>query len=176
MPLPKTVPLKDGRIATVRSARAEDANAWIENANALGGERVFVMTEQFTRTRAEIQDQFRGANPESVLWLVAEIDGRVVGGADFHRGRWVKNAHTAELGVAVRKEWRGLGLGEALLRAGQEWARGLGVRKLKLAVFATNERALRLYRKLGFVEEGRLRGDVILDGRPVDTLLMALGL
>jgi ribosomal protein S18 acetylase RimI-like enzyme len=86
----------------------------------------------------------------------------------------VKNAHTAQLGVAVRKDARGLGLGTALMKAGIGWARSVGVRKLTLGVFASNDRAVRLYRGLGFVEEGRLRGQVILGGVPVDELLMAL--
>ncbi len=62
------------------------------------------------------------------------------------------------------------------MRAGIEWARDVGVRRLKLGVFETNERALALYRKLGFVEEGRLKGEVVLDGKPVDEILMALTL
>jgi RimJ/RimL family protein N-acetyltransferase len=60
--------------------------------------------------------------------------------------------------------------------AGLAWVRTSGVRKLTLGVFATNEVALRLYRRLGFPEEGRLRGQVILDGVPVDEILMALWL
>ncbi|MDE2046596.1 MAG: GNAT family N-acetyltransferase, partial [Thermoplasmata archaeon] len=51
-----------------------------------------------------------------------------------------------------------------------------GIRKLKLRVFATNQRAQKLYRALGFVEEARLRGEVIIEGRVVDDVLMALWL
>ena len=54
------------------------------------------------------------------------------------------------------KEWRGRGVGSALLGAAIEWARSEGLHKLSLSVFAHNEAAIALYRKLGFVEEGRL--------------------
>jgi RimJ/RimL family protein N-acetyltransferase len=173
MPLPRTFRLKDGGNVVIRSARAEDAEAHIENWNAIGGERVYLMTERFDRPVEEIRKQFREADPVAELWLVAERDGKVVGGANFLRGKWVKSAHTASLGVALRPEHRGLGIGQALVEAGLEWARSVGVRKLKLGVFATNTRAIALYRRLGFEEEGRLKAEAILDGVPVDELLMA---
>lgn len=176
MSAPLTAPLKDGRTAVIRSARPGDAAAWIENVTAVAAEGIYLMTERFTRTLNEIEDQFRAANSENELWLVAEVDGGIVGGADFHRGKWSKNVHTAELGVAVRKEHRGLGIGAALMRTGIRWAKTSGVRKLKLGVFATNEWAIALYRSLGFEEEATLKGEVILEGKPVDEILMALWL
>jgi RimJ/RimL family protein N-acetyltransferase len=176
MPLPTTVSLRDGRTAVIRRARPEDAEAQIANFNAIGAERIYLMSERHPRTVDEVRAQYHDANPRSDLWLVAEVGGEVVGGGNFTRGRWSKNAHTADLGVAIRAEFRGQGLGDALMRSGIEWARSVGIRKLKLGVFATNERAIALYRKLGFVEEARLQGEVVLDGRPVDELLMALWL
>jgi RimJ/RimL family protein N-acetyltransferase len=171
--LPETVLLKDGRSAIVRRARPEDSEAWIAHVNAIGAEGVYIMTEKFTRTVEEIRKQFQEDAPPTTLWLAAEVDGRLVGGANFSRGGPSKNAHTASLGVTVRKEFRGLGLGEAMMQAGIAWARSVGVAKLKLGVFATNTSAIALYHKLGFVEEGRLKNEVILEGRPVDELLMA---
>ena len=49
---------------------------------------------------------------------------------------------------------RGKGLGERLARAaiGRAWAEGL--ERVELEVFASNERAIGLYRKLGFITEG----------------------
>ena len=60
-----------------------------------------------------------------------------------------------EIGMAVAREWRGRGVGSALLTAAIEWARGRGLHKLSLGVFAHNTAAIELYRKFGFVEEGR---------------------
>ncbi len=60
-----------------------------------------------------------------------------------------------ELGMAVDREWRGLGVGSALLAAAIEWARERGLHKLSLTVFAQNAAAIALYDKFGFVEEGR---------------------
>lgn len=170
----QTLLLKDGRTGLVRAAEPRDAEAWIEHINAVGAERVFLFTETFGHSLEEVREQFRTADPAEVLWLAAEVDGRLVGAADFRRGRRPKSAHTATLGLSVRKPYRELGLGEGMLRAGIAWAHREGIRKLRLGVFATNERAISLYRKLGFSEEGRLRAEAIIDGEPVDEILMAL--
>jgi putative acetyltransferase len=60
-----------------------------------------------------------------------------------------------EIGMAVAREWRGRGVGSALLAAAIEWAHDRGLHKLSLGVFAHNSAAIELYRKFGFVEEGR---------------------
>jgi RimJ/RimL family protein N-acetyltransferase len=60
-----------------------------------------------------------------------------------------------EIGMAVAREWRGRGVGGALLAAAVDWARAHGLHKLTLGVFPHNERAIGLYRRFGFVEEGR---------------------
>lgn len=174
--LPTSTRLKDGRYAIIRRAGPEDADAWVANVNAIGAERVFIMTEAFQRSAEEVRKQFTETDPLQELWLAAEVEGALAGGADFRRGTHSKNSHVASLGVAILKRYRGLGLGEAMMRAGIEWARSVGISRLKLGVFASNERALALYRKMGFAEEGRLRGEVVLEGKPVDEILMALAL
>lgn len=60
-----------------------------------------------------------------------------------------------ELGMCVSREWRGRGVGTKLLEAAIEWAGREGLHKLTLSVFPHNEAAIALYRKFGFVEEGR---------------------
>jgi ribosomal protein S18 acetylase RimI-like enzyme len=60
-----------------------------------------------------------------------------------------------ELGMAVVREWRGRGVGSALLEAAIDWSRERGLHKLSLSVFPHNEGAIALYRKYGFDEEGR---------------------
>jgi RimJ/RimL family protein N-acetyltransferase len=60
-----------------------------------------------------------------------------------------------ELGMMVASEWRGQGVGTALVAAAADWARARGLHKLSLGVFPQNAAAIALYRKVGFVEEGR---------------------
>jgi RimJ/RimL family protein N-acetyltransferase len=60
-----------------------------------------------------------------------------------------------EIGMLVAREWRGRGVGSALIAAAIDWAREHGLHKLSLSVFAHNAAAIALYDKFGFVEEGR---------------------
>jgi ribosomal protein S18 acetylase RimI-like enzyme len=57
--------------------------------------------------------------------------------------------------MMVAREWRGRGVGSALVAAAIEWGRENGLHKLTLSVFPHNEAAIGLYRKFGFSEEGR---------------------
>jgi len=83
--------------------------------------------------------------------LVAVVSGAVVGSVHVDASRH----GFGEIGMAVAREWRGRGVGSALLEAAIQWARERGLHKLSLSVFAHNTAAIGLYRKLGFVEEGR---------------------
>jgi len=83
--------------------------------------------------------------------LVAEADGDVVGSIHIDPSRH----GFAEVGMAVARDWRGRGVGSALLAAAIDWASERGLHKLCLSVFPHNEAAKALYRKFGFVEEGR---------------------
>ena len=59
-----------------------------------------------------------------------------------------------EIGMMVASDWRGRGIGSALVAAAIDSARARGLHKLTLSVFPHNEPAIALYEKFGFVEEG----------------------
>lgn len=50
----------------------------------------------------------------------------------------------------------------------------LGLNRVFARVLATNEAALRFWRSLGFVEEGRLRADTWFDDEAVDAFVLSL--
>jgi ribosomal protein S18 acetylase RimI-like enzyme len=83
--------------------------------------------------------------------LVAVSGAEIVGSVHVERSP----PGFGEIGMAVTREWRGRGVGSALLAGAIEWARERGLHKLSLGVFAHNAGAIALYRKFGFVEEGR---------------------
>ena len=105
--------------------------------------------------------------------MVAEIDGRVVGFAGLHV-RDGKRRHSAWLGIAVHDEFAGRGAGrrlmESLLELADHW---IGLVRVDLEASAGNERAIAMYRDLGFVEEGRQRKAYFADGGYEDAVLMA---
>lgn len=80
----------------------------------------------------------------------------------------------ASVGMAVRDDWQGKGVGSALMQAATELAdRWLNLTRLELAVYTDNAPAIHLYEKFGFVREGTLRQYAFRDGVFVDAYAMA---
>ena len=84
----------------------------------------------------------------------------------------------ARLGITVAKDFRGEGIGEELAKTTIEEAKKHldGLQTVILECFATNMAAIRLYRKLGFVEVGRIPGYLKHQGEYVDEVQMVLKL
>lgn len=83
--------------------------------------------------------------------LVALVAGEVVGVISVVESRF----GFGEIGMMVAADWRGRGVGTALVAAAIEWAHARGLHKLTLSVFPHNDAAIALYRKFGFLEEER---------------------
>ena len=113
--------------------------------------------------------------PEGDFLLVACVGDEVVGNAGLHgSGRSPRRAHAMNIGLCVRREWQGRGVGRALMRAILELADNwLNVIRLELTVFADNERAIALYREMGFEPEGTHKAYALRAGHYVDALFMA---
>src|SRR4051812_17672399 len=106
------------------------------------------------------------------LRIVAERQNEVVGYLKLDPGRYESVARTARLQMAVRLDMRGKGIGAELLRHAIAWAEAGALDRIEVFVRENNERVMKLYRRFGFVEEGRLRQRVRLpDGRRVDDIV-----
>ena len=109
-----------------------------------------------------------------VVALVAEVDGLLVGQISLHVEPNPRRKHVAGIGMGVRDDWAGKGVGSALMAAALDLADNwLNLHRIELTVFVDNEAALALYRKFGFVEEGRARDFAFRQGRYVDVFYMA---
>ncbi|MBI4718692.1 MAG: GNAT family N-acetyltransferase [Planctomycetes bacterium] len=175
--LPRPVALKDGRTAVMRLLVEPDAGQVCaffprmheesDFLNYFPGEWSLTVEQE----REFIREHTGRAGAEL---LCVESDERIVALAGAHPPKFRRDAHHTEIGVAVSREFWGLGLGRALVGQLVGWGAHQGLRKMYLRVFDDNHRAIALYRSLGFVEEGRLKGDVLrADGRYSDSIVMA---
>src|SRR6266540_4254665 len=169
---PEIVLLRDGRGATIRPATLDDAQQVQENINSVGAEVVYILVEGVGHDLDAERDWIRQFDGTSSVFFVAEVDGKIVGQADAHPGRAPKETHVGTVGIAIRDGYRDLGLGRALMERLLEWMRDRQFKKACLEVFATNERAIALYKKLGFEVEGVRRRQYRILGEWVDDVLM----
>lgn len=106
--------------------------------------------------------------------LVAEVEGLLVGQIVLHVEPNPRRKHVAGIGMGVRDDWAGKGVGSALMAAALDLADNwLNLHRIELTVFVDNAAALALYRKFGFVEEGRARDYAFRQGRYMDVFHMA---
>src|SRR5438132_6782836 len=103
---------KDGRAGVVRPTRPRDAKACLAIVWEATNERprtLMTSPEEFWSPR-QWRKHRRDWGPDGV-WLVAEVDGRVVGNLGCDRGRRPRERHVAEFGVTVSADHRGVGVG-----------------------------------------------------------------
>jgi RimJ/RimL family protein N-acetyltransferase len=151
----------------VRAGRAEDARSMAVLFAAVAHERDGIATEPPVNID-EREAMFAASIAESV---VAVAGDRIVGTIHVHLSRH----GYGDIGMLVDREWRGQGVGSALMQGAIELARSRGLHKLCLEVFPHNGAAIALYRKCGFIEEGRRPKQCRRSsGELWDTILMGL--
>ncbi|OGO79244.1 MAG: GNAT family N-acetyltransferase [Clostridiales bacterium GWB2_37_7] len=174
----KHVTLKNGQLLSIRRGEGQDAAKIIAYIQQIAGESDHLTfgSGEFNITVEQevkiIEDFQRSANQ---VYLIAEIDGNVVGNLSFKaRGR-PRISHTGEFGVSVLKEYWGIGIGKHLINSLLEWAREGGIiRKINLRVKEDNLQGIALYKQLGFHEEGKLTRDFHINGKFYDSICMGI--
>lgn len=138
----------------IRAIRVEDLAAYHSLVNEVKDERNYL----FSTLRFSLEDTEKYIEHHeavsSPVWGAFDEEGVLLGWIDFNRGNFSEIAHTATLGMGVKKQFRGQGIGSALMDACVKSAKSLGIEKLELEVFASNTAARALYIKKGFFEEG----------------------
>jgi RimJ/RimL family protein N-acetyltransferase len=163
----------------VRDGRPGDAEQIIAYVNRIAEEpgiAIGLSPGEFKLT-TEQEQQFiidRAAEDNS-LFLVAEAEAQIIGVLTMRGGARRALRHEAVLGITVARDWRGRGVGDALMAHAVDWARRSGViRRIELQVFVSNVTAIHLYKKHGFDVEGCRRKAVFRDGKYHDDYVMAL--
>lgn len=124
------------------------------------------------RSVEERRERFAQLAPETHS-LVAEIEGRVVGGASLHLERSPRRHHCGEIAMGVHDDFAGRGVGSALMTALLDLADNwLGLRRLELTVYTDNAPAIHLYEKFGFTIEGTAHEFAFRNGVYVDAYSM----
>jgi putative acetyltransferase len=139
------------------------------------GSRVIWGTAQLPYPSVEMWRKRLAEPPEGMFGIVACIDDQVVGHLNIHTSPdRPRRRHAGQIGMVVRDDFQGQGVGTALLQAAIDLADNwLNLRRLELEVYTDNEPAVRLYARAGFAIEGTLRQYAFRDGQYVDVYTMA---
>jgi RimJ/RimL family protein N-acetyltransferase len=105
----------------------------------------------------------------------AFVNDRMVGHLDLTGGHLYSALHRCRLGIGVERSQRGHGVGSGLLHAAIRWATTeRDLVWVDLSVFAHNERARRLYHRLGFIEVGHTVDAYRVGKHSIDDVHMTL--
>lgn len=157
----------------IRPATDADAPALNALVTIVACERAYLgSTEGFTLEQT--QGYLAHLRQSKGVALVAADGDRLLGWIDITRGPFEGLTHYGRLGMGLAPDARGQGLGRLLLARALDDGFGIGLERIELEVFASNLRALELYRRAGFVEEGRRRRARHIDGAYDDILMFGL--
>lgn len=156
---------------TIRHAEPEDAAALHQ---MYGQPETFSDTLQLPYPSLQKWQERLKNTPEGQHVLVACIEGQIVGQCFVRLDAALRRRHTACFGLGVDARHRGKGVAKAMMAAiidlCDNW---LQVDRIELTVYASNEAAIALYQKFGFVIEGRGVRYAVRNGVQVDALFMA---
>ncbi|MDO1582287.1 GNAT family N-acetyltransferase [Rhizobium oryzicola] len=157
-------------IEPIREAYIEGFHQALDTVSRERRYLAFLEAPPLESTREFVRDNITNGHPQ----FVAVSDGRVVGWCDIRRHEREVHAHRGTLGMGILPEFRDRGLGRRLITVTIDAARAIGLRRIELDVHADNVRAKALYEKVGFVLEGVAREAVLIDGRFIDLIKMAM--
>lgn len=158
----------------LRTPKIEDLNDLMGLINSLVDEKAEIaLTVKVTKEEeAEWMPKMLARLEKGELFfLVAEVDGKIVASSDIHV-LCGDEKHVGIIGVVIKSGFRGLGIGTEIMKTLVEQATPLGLKVLMLHVFATNNRAVHVYEKVGFVQTGMIPKKHFRYGKYIDEVIM----
>ena len=179
IPQAKTLTLRDGREAVLKSPEVSDAASMLDFLKKTAGEsnNLLRRPHEVTLSLMEEADFLRQLLDDPRRCMLNAVVGEDLAGnvSVYPVGTRERVRHRAGVGIAVRQQYWGQGLGKRLMQAATEQARELGYEQLELTVYADNARGLALYKALGFETWGHTKNACKMDdGSYRDDVYMGL--
>ncbi|MDP4159561.1 MAG: GNAT family protein [Bacillota bacterium] len=176
----KTIPLKDGQTVLLRESIKSDASELVDYLQKIGSESDFLtfgpgeLSVSVSDEEAILEESYTAKNK---IMLLALIGNKVIGCLHFTGGVRARTRHTGEFGVSLLKNYWDQGIGTTMVRELIQWAKDSSViRKLNLRVRSDNDRAIFVYEKLGFIQEGLITREFCISGQFFDCIYMGLSI
>jgi len=157
-------------IAPIAEEHIESFRACLD---AVSRERRYLALTEAPPTAA-VREFIRAAIARRVSQFVALDGNQVIGWCDILPNEKESFAHVGRLGMGVLPQYRHQGIGRRLAEKTIAHAKGIGLERIELDVYASNKAAIALYQSLGFALEGVKRKGRKLDGIYDDVVVMGL--
>ncbi len=161
----------------LRSIKKSDLNGIWLNFNHVVEEGVYLPVYTPVVSDWEKNTWYQELNQARNLCLVAEdpivgSNNPIAGQITIENVPWEAADHVAILGIIIRKEYRNIGLGYALIEYAKKVALAQGKMKLILSTFTSNQQGISLYKKCGFNSVGVYKNQYLIQEKFIDELLM----
>lgn len=176
---------KDGRRVVLRALQRTDLDGLLKFANTIVKERrtnlELGITSLDRRLRMSDEKKFLdsillGIRKREVVNVSAFVGEKVVGNCDILRRKSSDEKHNGLFSIVILERYRGIGIGQMMVKAALEEALRGGVWLVELRVFAINEVAIHVYEKFGFRRVGVVPGKILRKGRSLDEIYMYVDL
>ena len=164
---------------TIRPAEPEDSCEIIDTIRSRAQERSYVLMEQYGRGISSELEFIRTLDRLKNLLIVGASGVEVIGclaGLQADDGKREETASILQIGLHLREEFRGRGIGTQMLAYAIDWAREMGFKKAQAIIFTPNNRSIKLFSNAGFEEEGVRSHKIKMGTESVDKVVMSKSL
>ena len=176
----KTIKLKNGEKVIIRHLKESDKDGVWKNFNDVLEEGTYLPV--FTPVISEVEKDswYETIRREKEICIVAEIPSmespyNIIGQCEISNSDWAAAAHVGILGIIVRKNYRSLTIGRKLIDFTiRESKKLINKEKILVSSFSTNERAIHLFKKLGFKVVGVRKKQFFMESNYIDEVMMEL--
>jgi len=159
----------------IKKAQLSDAEALRIYYTSLLDENIPYIRDNLPPTLEREKDFINFLLESSGDLLLAVDNSDIVGMLQIERSSHYQEEHRMYIGLSVKKEYRGNGLGTRLLNKAKTWASDNSILSIELEVIETNP-SISLYKKLGYKTAGRVSNGFKVKDKYYDVLLMQLEL
>jgi RimJ/RimL family protein N-acetyltransferase len=162
----------------IREATKSDAKDLIDYLDKIAQESDF-LTFGVGEMKISLEQEemfIENANQQdNALMALVIHDESIIGCVTFTGGIKPRLRHIGEMGISILEPYWGKGIGEKMIDYLVDWSKQTGIiRKIDLKVRADNVRGLNLYKKTGFVVEGTIIRDMLIDNKFYDSIIMGM--
>ena len=163
-----TVTLRDRRTITIRTLQPQDKDKLHHMYQSMSPEALRYSMVPYTPDRIRTWIN----NRNNLISLVAEHDENIIGYAEIQKHTNQRLKGITDLNIYLHQDYHQQGLGTAMLIHLLNQAQQQNIHKVNLQVVADNHPAIRLFQKLGFEPEGRIRHAFYNNGKYLDIIPM----